>query len=282
VSAVVVWGDEPRSIPDAERDRREEPETVQRDRREERRPVQLVVVDYGVGNLHSLVKALELCSSRDTRGMRPIEVEGTGPLSTERRIAVSIESDPRAILSADAVVLPGVGAFAPAAATLAPFANELRARLASGIPCLAICLGMQLLFEGSDEGAGAGLGSMRGRVRRIRANRVPHMGWNMVQVTQPSAPGGWEARIRENESEARASRADALFREREALHAYYANSYVAEPLDAGDVVAWSEHEGDRFPAAVRRGRTWGVQFHPEKSGQDGLRIIRNFLAEVAS
>jgi glutamine amidotransferase len=192
------------------------------------------VVDYGVGNLHSLVKALELGGAQ-----------------------VRIETNPRLALAADALVLPGVGAFGPAALGLAPAAQELRDALRAGFPALGICLGMQLLFEGSEESPGEGLGIFRGQVRRLRARRVPQMGWNWVT-----------------------SRPDPLFAHRPLLSAYYANSYIAVPEDPGDVVATSDYDGVSFPAAVRRARTWGVQFHPEKSGGAGLDLIRAFLAQV--
>jgi glutamine amidotransferase len=196
--------------------------------------MRVALFDYGTGNLHSLAKALAT----------------TGH-------AVAIENAVTPVLHADAVVLPGVGAFGDAAAKIAPFAAQLRAALAGGLPCLGICLGMQLLFDSSEESAGSGLGVIRGRVRRLRARRVPQMGWNGVEpVGDPLLEGG-------------------------PFVCYYANSFVAEPADESTVIAWSEYEGERFAAAVRQGRTWGVQFHPEKSGADGMRLIRNFLALAA-
>ncbi|MBX6362679.1 MAG: imidazole glycerol phosphate synthase subunit HisH [Gemmatimonadetes bacterium] len=192
------------------------------------------LVDYGVGNLHSLVKALELGGAR-----------------------VRVETNPRLALAADALVLPGVGAFGPAATRLAAAASELRDALRAGFPALGICLGMQLLFEGSEESPGEGLGIFPGQVRRLRTRRVPHMGWNWVSA-----------------------RPDPLFAHRPLLSAYYANSYIAVPEEPGDVVATSDYDGVSFPAAVRRARTWGVQFHPEKSGLAGLDVIRAFLAQV--
>jgi len=193
--------------------------------------VKIVVFDSRVGNLHSLAKALEAGGA-----------------------TVRIEPDPARLLDGDALVLPGVGSFGAAAARLAPAAADLRAALLDGFPALGICLGMQLLTEASDEGPGAGLGVVPGRVRRLRAPRVPHMGWNAVDAG-----------------------ADPLFDGTTPLVAYYANSYVVEPADPRSVIAWTEYEGERFPAAVRARNAWGVQFHPEKSGAPGLRLIRNFL-----
>lgn len=194
--------------------------------------------DYGAGNLHSLVKALEAGGA-----------------------AVTVHTDPVAMLEgADAVVLPGVGAFAPAAARLAPGRDAVRAAVAAGLPLLGICLGMQLLADGSDEGPGAGLGLVPGRVERLRSARVPQIGWNRLEAAR-----------------------DPLLLESGLHTAYYANSYVLRPAAGAEaaVVAWSEHEGDRFPAAVRAGAAVGVQFHPEKSSAPGVAFLRAFLAMAA-
>jgi imidazole glycerol-phosphate synthase subunit HisH len=191
----------------------------------------IALLDYGTGNLHSLAKALEAGGA-----------------------TVRLETDPAAALAADALVLPGVGSFAAAVDRIADAADSVRDALAAGMPCLGICLGMQLLYGASDEGSGAGLGVLDGRVRRLAAPRVPHMGWNAA------LPVG-----------------DPLFDGADAPLVYYANSYVAEPDTDADVIAWTDYAGDRFPAAVRRGATWGVQFHPEKSGGAGLRILANWL-----
>jgi glutamine amidotransferase len=115
---------------------------------------------------------------------------------------------------------------------------------------------MQLLFDDSDEGAGAGLGIVPGRVERVRSDRVPQIGWNTIE--DPS---------------------DDLFRASGLHIAYYANSFVCRPADPAFAIAWSTHETDRFPAAVRTGRTVGVQFHPEKSSAPGLRFIEEFLRQ---
>lgn len=197
--------------------------------------MKVAIFDYGVGNLHSLKKALEAGGA-----------------------TVAVESDIGEALRGNALVLPGVGAFGAAAAIVSPMAPALRAALASGFPCLGICLGMQLLFDTSEEGFGMGLGALRGHVRRLTTRRVPHMGWNQVDAIQP----------------------DPLFSQLPRLSAYYANSFVAEPANPAEVIATTEYDGYRFAAAVRRDQTWGVQFHPEKSGEAGLQLIRNFLAQV--
>jgi len=191
----------------------------------------IALFDFGVGNLHSLTKAL-----------------------ARNGASVDIVDDARSIDDADAIVLPGVGAFGAAAAALGPSRERVRHALLDGKPCLGICLGMQLLFERSEEGDGLGIGAIAGTVRRLRAARVPQMGWNTVKPME-----------------------DPIFHGLPHLVAYYANSYVVSPARETDIIAWSEYGADRFPAAVRAGSTWGVQFHPEKSGRDGLRLIANFM-----
>ncbi|MGH7553106.1 MAG: imidazole glycerol phosphate synthase subunit HisH [Longimicrobiales bacterium] len=198
--------------------------------------MRISIFDYGAGNLHSLMKALQI-GGHDVR----------------------IETEIPAAIRSDALVLPGVGGFGAAAARIAPSTDTLRAALADGLPCLGICLGMQLLFDSSEEGAGAGIGAIPGRVRRLRAPRVPQIGWNGVHTA-----------------------ADPLFDETPQLVAYYAHSFVADAADTADEIGWTEYAGDRFAAAVRRGHIWGVQFHPEKSAAAGLRVIRNFLAQAAA
>jgi glutamine amidotransferase len=196
--------------------------------------VKIALFDYGVGNLHSLGKALQAGGAQ-----------------------VEVTRDWDAALRADGLVLPGVGAFSAAVEALPPDLGPIRDALRRGYPCLGICLGMQLLLDGSEEGPGTGIGVIPGRVRRLRARIVPQMGWNAVETVD-----------------------DPLFRGVREPTAYYANSFVCEPTDPAHALAWSEHEGDRFVAAARRFRTWGVQFHPEKSSHQGRRMLSNFLDEV--
>jgi len=151
-----------------------------------------------------------------------------------------------------------VGAFGAAAAALPPDRDRVRRALEDGLPCLGICLGMQLLFDESEESEGAGIGLVPGRVRRLPTPVVPQMGWNDVDTS-----------------------ADPLFRNVDGLVAYYANSYVCEPCRPADAIAWSQYQGIRFTAAVRRGRTWGAQFHPEKSSDAGRRLLSNWVALAA-
>ena len=199
--------------------------------------VKLSVFDYGAGNLHSLLKALE----------RP----GVG---------VQVDTDPANAVSADALVLPGVGAFPAATAALGDAGRSImQTAIRDGLPTLGICLGMQLLFDASDEGGGAGLGVISGRVGRLHAARVPQIGWNQLEI---------------------GAARDTLLDAAELRIAYFANSFVCRPIDSSSVVAWSTHEQDRFPAMVRVGRCTGVQFHPEKSSTAGVSFMHAWLREV--
>lgn len=194
--------------------------------------MRVALFDYGAGNLHSLGKALE--------------AEG---------VEVVVTDDWDQALALDALVLPGVGAFGQAAASLPEDREPLRRALEGGKPALGICLGMQLLFDDSEESEGSGIGLVPGRVTRLQASVVPQMGWNDVETSD-----------------------DPVFRGTEPLVAYYANSYVCEPDHAEDAIAWSEYEGRRYAAAVRKARSWGMQFHPEKSSEPGRRILANWVA----
>jgi glutamine amidotransferase len=191
--------------------------------------MRVTLFDYGAGNLHSLAKAL-----------------------SSEGVQLRVEEDPLRALDTGLLVLPGVGAFGAAAARLAPGREAMREAVAAGLPCLGICLGMQLMFEGSDEGEGQGLGLFRGRATRLTSRRVPHIGWNDLE----GGPSGLQS-------------------------VYYANSYACRPEQPEEVEAWTEYEGDRFPAVVRRGKLLGVQFHPEKSSSAGVRFLQSFLREVS-
>jgi glutamine amidotransferase len=191
----------------------------------------VALFDYGAGNLHSLGKALE----------------GAGA-------DVTVTADWDESLSMDALVLPGVGAFGAAARALPDDRTRLRRALADGLPCLGICLGMQLFFDASEESEGDGIGLVPGTVQLLDAPIVPQMGWNDVETG-----------------------ADPIFEGIDELVGYYANSYVCVPTDAGDEIAWSEYDGRRFAASVRRANTWGMQFHPEKSSNKGRRIVSNWV-----
>jgi imidazole glycerol-phosphate synthase subunit HisH len=194
----------------------------------------IAIVDYGMGNRRSVEKALE-----------------------------HVRADPRltaehdALRAADGIVVPGVGAFPEAMRRLrAAGLDELIAeRAAAGVPILGLCLGMQLLFEGSDEHEGAtGLGLLPGRVTALRAPRVPHIGWNLVTFERPSP-------LTEGLGEA------AAF--------YHVHSLAPVPANEDDVLGRGEY-GERFVSIVERDNVMGCQFHPEKSSRDGLQLLRNF------
>jgi len=198
--------------------------------------MRVAVFDYGAGNLHSLAKALVLAGAE-----------------------VRAEVDPSRCLSADALILPGVGSFPQAADRMAPARAAMRDAIREGLPTLGICLGMQLFFDASDEGPGLGLGLIGGRVERLSAKRVPQIGWNTV----------------EDAGEPLLTAAPLPF-------VYYANSFRASASSETCVTAWSTHEHERIAAIVRVHRAIGVQFHPEKSSAPGIAFLAAAIAEFAS
>jgi imidazole glycerol-phosphate synthase subunit HisH len=202
----------------------------------------LALVDHGAGNLVSIEQGLAASGAE-----------------------VVLAREPAALERADAVVLPGVGAAAPAMARLArqDLVAPIRRWVMAGRPLLGICLGLQLLFEASDEDDAETLGLLAGRsVRLDGAPTLPHIGWNQV----------------------RQARADRLFDGiADGADLYFVHSYAVRPdgRDAGLPLAWTEHGSD-FVSAVGRGSLYGVQFHPERSGRDGLRLLRNFVSLVSA
>ena len=194
----------------------------------------VAIIDYGVGNLRSVEKAFAAA--------------GCVALVSDR------ESDLR---DAERLVLPGVGAFAACMGALRArgFDRLVRERVGAGTPLLGVCVGMQMLFEESEEfGVHAGLGFLRGRVRRFEAGRIPHVGWNEVsQMTKHPLWRGIEDRS----------------------HFYFVHSYYCVADNAEDVIGETEY-GINYASAVGRGRLCGVQFHPEKSQAAGLGVLRNF------
>ena len=200
-------------------------------------PVRIAVVDYGAGNLVSIEQALSRVGA-----------------------VVTIARDGEALRRQDAVVVPGVGAAGPAMARLQRhgLVEPIRDWIAAGRPFLGICLGLQLLFEGSDEDGASTLGVLGGRTVRLEdAPTLPHIGWNQVQ------------RRREH----------PIFEGiRDGADFYFVHSYAGLPAPTEDdaVLAMTEH-GRRFVSAVARGALLGVQFHPERSGDDGLTLLANFV-----
>jgi glutamine amidotransferase len=194
----------------------------------------IAIVDYGMGNKRSVEKALEHV------GARP-----------------RITADPAELRAAEALILPGVGAFPEAMRRLrASGLDELVCECArAGVPLLGICLGMQLLFDSSTEHEGeTGLGLLAGDVDRLRAPTLPHIGWSEVEFAResPLVAGLGDA---------------AAF--------YHVHSFVCRPADPEDVVGRGDY-GEPFASIVERDNVMGAQFHPEKSSRDGLALLRNF------
>ncbi len=192
--------------------------------------MKVVLADYGAGNTRSV------CAALARAGAEPV-------IST---VATEIREAPL-------VVIAGVGHVASAARGLAPVEEALRERVAEDRPILGICVGMQLLFEASEEG-GSGLGLLAGAVRRLRARRIPQMGWNELATTRVSR----------------------LLDGIEDADVYFAHSYAVEPA-GGVAIAHVDHEG-AVVAAVESGLLAGVQFHPERSGAAGARLLENALS----
>jgi len=200
----------------------------------------IAVVDYGIGNLRSAEKALQ-------------------HLGADARLT----TDATAIEQAEAVVLPGVGAFGACMQALRASGLEAATKEAAGDgrPFLGICIGMQMLFDGSDESPDvAGLGVVAGRVTSLpHSVRLPQIGWNTLEVVA-------------------GSRLAAHLPDPPWL--YFVHSFAPEPRDASVVAAWCDY-GRRFAAAIEHGPVWATQFHPEKSGAVGLQLLRNFVAAAA-
>ena len=192
--------------------------------------MRVVLADYGAGNLRSVSAAFVRAGAE-----------------------VVVSTDAAEILEAQLAVIAGVGHVESAARGLAPVADALRERFERERPILGICVGMQMFFGESEEG-GCGLGLLSGAVRRLRAKRVPHMGWNSLTLTRPSR----------------------LLDGLDGADVYFAHSYAAEP-DGAVTVAKVDHEGP-VAAGVESGPLAGVQFHPERSGHAGARVLENALA----
>ena len=198
--------------------------------------MKIAIIDYGMGNLHSAAKALEKVGAQ-----------------------VTVTRDPELVRQADKVILPGVGAFGDCMKNLnerglAPVIHEV---IAAGKPFLGICVGLQMLFEGSEEDPGvAGLGIFKGMVRKIAAPglKIPHMGWNNLEYRTSSS----------------------LFQGLPpAAYVYFVHSFHAVPTDESCITAVTDY-GGQVTAAVGRGVVQAVQFHPEKSSAVGLKILANF------
>ena len=201
----------------------------------------VVVLDYGSGNIRSAERAVARAGAKVT-------------VTADRRLAVD----------ADGLVVPGVGAFVACMAGLAAVGGPdiVAERRKGGKPTLAICVGHQVLFKaGIEHGLRTeGCGIWPGLVEQLHAERLPHMGWNTIEAAGSSR----------------------LFAGIEAEHFYFVHSYAVRELPAAPdrQITWAEHGGDRFVAAVEEGPLWSTQFHPEKSGDAGARLIANWVGTL--
>jgi glutamine amidotransferase len=202
----------------------------------------IAVIDYDMGNLHSACKG--------------IEKAGGHPKITD---------SVREIDRADAIVLPGVGSFDPAVQQIRSrhLEQPIKDAIAGGKPFLGICLGLQILFDASEEGREPGLGIIPGTVRRFRAEpglTIPHMGWNQLQLTQPKLSLWQDLPIDP--------------------YVYFVHSYYVSPLDSTVNAARVTHGSQTVTAAIAKDNLVAVQFHPEKSADSGLKILHNFVTQI--
>ncbi|MGD1700054.1 imidazole glycerol phosphate synthase subunit HisH [Dapis sp. BLCC M229] len=202
----------------------------------------IAVIDYDMGNLHSVCKSLEKAGATPKITDSPIEIE-----------------------QADAVILPGVGSFDPAVQHLRTrnLETPIKQIIAFGKPFLGICLGLQILFESSEEGQEAGLGILAGKVRQFKSEpnlTIPQMGWNQLKFTQPK-------HLLWNEIGSQP-------------WVYFVHSYYVDPTDSQVTAATVTHGNQTVTAAVGKDNLIAVQFHPEKSSTIGLQILSNFVSKV--
>ena len=207
--------------------------------------MKIAIIDYGMGNLASVQKA---CVSFGAKA--------------------EVAAHPRGLEGADKIILPGVGAFGEAMHQLERIglAGAIKNKIREGILFLGICLGMQLLFERSQESRGVkGLGILKGRVARLQDNRIkiPHMGWNSIKISAKggSASGGKNA---------------ILKGVRDNSYVYFCHSYYVSPVDKNVIAAVTDY-GVKFASVIAKDNIFGIQFHPEKSQRVGLKILENFI-----
>jgi len=193
-------------------------------------PLSIHITDYGVGNLYSIRRSLENCGAK-----------------------VTVVEDIKDLMDAECIVFPGVGAFDKTMEKLLPYRDQICDMLKGGMPALGICIGMQILFEGSDEGKSPGLGLYKGRVEKLDRETIPHMGWNQVVSDDPLLNGTPDNNY------------------------YFVHSYFGNPKE--DItLGTTEYEGKPFPSFFRKFNTYGTQFHPEKSSSSGRKVLQNFIS----
>jgi imidazole glycerol-phosphate synthase subunit HisH len=202
----------------------------------------IAVIDYDMGNLHSVCKGLENAGA-----------------------TAKITDVPGEIEQADAVLLPGVGSFDPAIQHLRSrdLVSPVKDAIASGKPFLGVCLGLQILFDSSEEGKEPGLGIIPGVVRRFKSEpglTIPHIGWNRLDLTQPEVPL-WQHLQHQP-------------------WLYFVHSYYVDPIDSAVTAATVTHGSQTVTAAIARDNLIAVQFHPEKSSTAGLQMLANFVQQI--
>ena len=204
----------------------------------------VAVIDYDMGNLHSACKGLEMA------GATPI-----------------VTNNPQELAAADAIFLPGVGSFDPAMQKLRATHLEkpIYEAIASGKPFLGICLGMQILFESSEEGQEAGLGVFRGQVKRFHHEpnlTIPHMGWNQLELTQ------FDCHLWQDLGTS--------------PWMYFVHSYYTAPVDTSVTAATTTHGSQKVTVAIAKENVMAVQFHPEKSSTHGIHLLSNFVRMISA
>ncbi len=197
-------------------------------------PLNITLTDYGVGNLYSIRRSLENCGAN-----------------------VEVVTNMSEVLDAECIVFPGVGAFDKTMERLQPYREDIRKKLLDGTPALGICIGMQIMYEGSAEGRSPGLGFFDGRVVPLEGRIVPHMGWNVVKSDDRLMDGIGDR------------------------HFYFAHSFRGCPGE--DIaIGHTDYEGKDVPVFFRKSNTYGTQFHPEKSSASGMRFLSNFISFAES
>jgi len=202
--------------------------------------VKIAVIDYGLGNLRSIKRGLE-----------------------EVKSEVFVTHKKEDITGADAIVLPGVGAFEEAAENIRPISKVILGQIQEGKALLGICLGLQLLFTISTEGGvHKGLNVLKGKVVKLPLNvKIPQIGWNTLKIVKPDSP---------------------LFKGiSDGSYVYFVHSFYPEVENKDEIIS-KTYYGTEFPSAVSKDRTFATQFHPEKSGETGLQMLKNFVEYVKS